>query len=64
MEVVFEARNGLIPSVSPPGGMGARRHETTQLLLQVEGWHDNLFRMWAPEHVGTIWSQMNPATAH
>ncbi len=64
MEVVFEARDGLIPSVSPRGGMGARRHATTQLLLQVEGWHDNLFRMWAPEHVGNIWSQMNPATAH
>ena len=44
-----------IPAVSPPGGAPNRSTPTTQVLVTVEEWPGNVFRLWAPENVGLLW---------
>ena len=64
MRLNLATSDELVPSVSPKGGNPARTAATTQLEIRVAGWHDNLFRMWAPEHVGAVWTHNDPAHAH
>ncbi len=44
-----------IPAVSPKGGAPNRSTPTTQVLVTVEEWPGNVFRLWAPENVGLLW---------
>ena len=44
-----------IPAVSPLGGAPNRSTPTTQVLVTVEEWPGNVFRLWAPENVGLLW---------
>lgn len=54
----------LIPAVPPPGGAPARQAPTTQVMVQVDGWPGNIFRLWLPEHVGQVWANWHANVAH
>jgi len=54
----------LIPAIPPPGGAPARQAPTTQVMVQVDEWPGNIFRLWLPEHVGQIWGNWQADVAH
>jgi hypothetical protein len=51
----LDHEDAFIPAVPPPGGAPARTAPTTQLLVTVDEWPGNVFRLWAPENVGLLW---------
>ena len=52
-----------IPAVPPPGGTPGRTAPTTQVLVTVEEWPGNVFRLWAPENVGRLWGNWDSGGA-
>ena len=64
MRLTLSTEHRLIPPVSPKGvGAPGRRHATTQVVVSVDEWPGNRFRLWAPEHAGSVWSHAEPTTA-
>ena len=50
MRLRLSTEHRLIPSVSPKGvGAPGRSHATTQVLVDVDRWPGNRFRLWAPD---------------
>lgn len=66
MKFAFQAEDEYVPPVHPPGEDRApRRHPTTQVIVRVEEWPGNAFRLWLPEHVTPeLWSNMKADEAH
>ena len=64
MRLTLSTEHRLIPAVSPTGvGAPGRTHATTQVLVDVDCWPGSRFRLWAPEHAGSVWSHTQPDTA-
>ena len=62
MDFQFETVHEEIPS-KPPGEAWTKRGATTQIMIRIAQWPDNIFRLWMPEKVGSIWSNWDPDVA-
>ncbi len=60
----LSTKDELIPAVPPPGGAPPRSAPTTQIMAEVVQWPGNVFRLWAPEIIGTLWQNWEGGGFH
>ena len=62
MDFSFQSAYGPVPA-KPPGSGWKRRGDTTQVMVRVSQWPDNIFRLWMPEKVGSLWDNWDSGMA-
>ena len=62
MKFRFDTVHEAIPAKSP-GSDWQVRGPTTQVMVRLAEWPDNIFRLWMPEMVGKLWNNWNTEVA-